>query len=173
MARVLVLSDSTCQGLPAPAHVRLVAVEGLTLGGLLSLLDSKPGLVQCPHYDVIFLHVGAHNLSHGLTVQTLVSLLDLAVFKIHSLSPCARVVVSSLLPWPSCDPHTLALISLTNKALAAHFGKRGYLRSNFKLVRGGKARPELFVDRGRQLNISGCECLWGSLANFLRYLKTK
>lgn len=173
MARVLVLSDGTCQGLSVPAHVRVVTVDGLTVGGLLRLLDSKPGLVQCPQYDIIFLHVGAHNLSQGLTVQTLVSLLDLVVFKLHSLSPYTRVVVSSILPWPTCDPHTLALINLTNKGLAAHFGKKAFVRTNFKMVRGGKARPEMFVGRSHQLSSSGCECLWGSLANFLRYLKAK
>lgn len=173
MARVLVLSDGTCQGLPVPAHVHLVTVNRLTVGSLLCLLDSKPGLVQSAHYDIIFLHVGADNLSQGLTVQTLVSLLDLVVFKLNSLSPCTHVVVSSILPWPSCDPHTLDVINLTNKALAAHFGKKAFVRTNFKLLRGGKARQDMFVGRSHQLSSTGCECVWGSLANFLRFIKAK
>lgn len=172
MARVLVLSDDTCKALPTHGHARVVAVEGLTVGGLLRLLNSKPDLVQCSNFDIVFLHVGAHNLSQGLTVQTLVSLLDLVVFTLHSLSPCTRVVVS-ILPWPSCDPHMVALINLTNQALAAHFGKKTFVRTNFKMVRGGKARPDMFSGRSHQLSSSGCECLWGSLTNFLRYLKAK
>lgn len=171
MARVLILSDATCRGLRVPSNVKVVAVDGLTAGGLLSILHVMPGLVQCPNYDIIFVHVGAENLKQGLSVTTLVSLLDLVVFKLHSLSPSARVVISSMLPWPGCDAHTLDVIKNTNKALSDHFGKKAFVRTNFKLMRGSKARTDMFVGKGQLLTSSGCECLWGSLTNFLRYIK--
>lgn len=170
MAKVLLLSDGSCQGLPVPAHVKVVAVEGLTIACLLTLLDHKPDLVPPGRYDVIILHVGANNIRHSYTVQTYVSLLDLLKMKILTLSPSAKVVVSSILPWPNCSNEALELIKLTNKALSHHFGQRGFVNSNFKLLRGGKPRPDLFEAKGHQLNETGKLCLSAALASFLLYL---
>ena len=171
MASVLVLSDDFCKDLPVPAHVTVKAVDGLTAGGLLTLLDRKPDLVQHRRYDVIFLHVGSHNISLAPTATTLVCLLDLLVLKVKSLSPSSHVVVSSLMTFPDLDSAAATLTSNTNKLLSQHFGKKAFVKSNFKLVKAGKARREMFVPDTHCLNTQGKQAVWSLLANFLRYLK--
>ena len=174
MEKVLILSDGSCQDLPVPTqHVTVMALDSLTLGSLLQLLQVCPDIVEREDYDIVIVHVGAHNIKHVLSVRTLVSLLDLLVLKLRSLCPCAKVVVSSIVPWHGCTSEELTHIQDTNWALSQHFGKQGFIKSYFNLIRGGKARADMFAGEGFHLNARGKACLWTAFENFLHYISAR
>ena len=106
--------------------------------------------------DAVVLHVGINDVSNGDSTETIATKLETTTRKVKSVSPRAKIVVSSILPRKG-EKLVNNTITNTNEALSSLCTSPGhlYLDNNKVIMKAGRPDLSLYNDITHLNNMGG------------------